>query len=106
MATVTLSTIHELTAAVGVPRVAAIEYPQGRPFGVPGDSAGQTNVLRAALELVERATVPGAVAHLPFEWPERRGQVRSDPPVPPPIATLLKRKPWLLPRLLRRDPPA
>jgi len=66
IATVTLSNIPDLTAAVGVPRVAAIEYPQGQLFGSPGDTDGQAAVLRAALSLVNELDRPGVV-DLPFE---------------------------------------
>ena len=45
MATITLSNIPDLTAAVSTPRVAAIEYPFGRTVGQPGGSAGQLAVL-------------------------------------------------------------
>jgi len=103
--TVTLSPIADLTAAVGVPRVAAIEYPLGRSFGQPGDPDGQGAVLRAALRVVETLEPPGGVVDLPFEWPEPPSRARSHPAEPPPIAKLLKRKPWLLPRLLNRDVP-
>lgn len=105
VATVTLSSIPALTASVGVPRVAAIEFPGGRPLGQPGDREGQTAVLRAALRVLEEAPGPGTVVDLPFRWPERKSQVRSAAAQPPPIARLIQRKPWLLPRLLNRDPP-
>ena len=104
LTTVTLSPIPDLTAAVGVPRVAGIEFPLGRPFGQPGDKNGQTAVLRAALGAVESLERPGGVAHLPFEWPEPPSRVRTT--AEPPIAGLLKRKPWLLPRLFSRDVPS
>jgi hypothetical protein len=103
--TITVSPIPELTAAVGVPRVAGIGFPPGRPFGQPGDSEGQRAVLRAALEVVETAGHAGTVVDLPFEWPESPSRVRSSPLEPPPIVTLLKRKPWLVPKLFSRDVP-
>jgi len=102
LTTVTLSPIPDLTAAVGVPRVAAIEYPLGRPLGQPGDAEGQAAVLHAALSVTENAKGPGTVVDLPFEWPEPPSRVRSSPVKPPPIAKLLKRKPWLLPNLFSR----
>jgi hypothetical protein len=105
LSTVTLSPIPEFTASVGAPRVAAIGYPLGHPFGKPGDVTGQTDVLRAALRVLETADTPGAIVDLPFEWPETPAQVKSSSSPEPPIATLLKRKPWLLPRLISRDPP-
>ena len=104
-ATITLSPVADLTAAVGVPRVAAIGFPPGRPFGQPGDAEGQRAVLGAALNVVEIASEPGTLAGLPFEWPEPPSRVRSSPSVPPPIVTLLKRKPWLVPKLFSRDVP-
>jgi len=104
LTTVTLSPVVGLTAAVGVPRVAGIEFPPGRPFGQPGDAEGQRAVLSAALKVVETAKHAGTVVDLPFEWPEPPSRVRSSPLEPAPIVTLLKRKPWLVPKLFSREP--
>jgi D-proline reductase (dithiol) PrdB len=103
--TITLSGIADLTASVSAPRVAAIGYPLGRPFGQPGDQEGQGAVLRATLRALEEMDAPGSIRHLPFEWPEPPREARSHPPEPPPIAKYLRRHPWHLPRLLRRDIP-
>jgi len=105
--TVTLSPVPDLTAAVGAPRVAAVEHPLGRSLGLPGDVEGQTAVLRAALRVLETARNPGTVQHLPFKWPESVARARRimEPSEPPPIVGLLKRKPWLLPHLWNLDPP-
>ena len=97
--------IPEFTASVGAPRVAGIEFPFGRPLGLPGDRAGQREVLTAALEVISRARAPGTVIQLPFSWPQSPRDARADPPVPPPIVQLIKRKPWLAVRLLARDIP-
>jgi hypothetical protein len=97
--TVSLSMIPAFTASVGAPRIAAIEYPMGRPFGQPGDGDGQRAVLRAALRVLETAR-PGEIVHLPFEWPEPPSRVRSAPAEPPPIARLIGRRPWLFMKLL------
>jgi hypothetical protein len=108
IATVTLSWIPDLTRAVGVPRVAAIAYPPGRPLGRPHDAEGQRAVLRATLEVLETATEPDTCVELPFTWPESPAQARNaSKDVPPaPIVELLKRKPWLLWRLYTgRVPP-
>jgi hypothetical protein len=96
--TVTLSLIPDLTRAVGVPRIAGISYPFGRPLGRPHDADGQRAVLRAMLELLPSASGPDTYVELPFTWPESPAQARNaskDLP-PPPIVELLKRKPWLL----------
>ncbi|HET7244997.1 MAG TPA: hypothetical protein VFJ07_09195 [Streptosporangiaceae bacterium] len=100
-----LSMIPEFTASVGAPRVAGIEFPFGRPLGLPGDPVGQRAVLAAALEVVMLAQAPGSVIQLPFTWPQSPRDARADPPVPPPIVQLVKRKPWLAVRLLARDIP-
>ena len=101
MSTVTLSWMPGLTRAVGVPRLAGISYPLSRALGRPHDPDGQREVLRATLELLERATGPDTYIELPFEWPETPAQARNaSKEVPPaPIAALLLKQPWLIPRL-------
>ena len=99
--TVALSMIPALTRAVGVPRLAGIGYPMGRPLGRPYDPDGQRAVLRAMLEVLSTATGPDTYVELPFVWPESPAQARNasrDLP-PPPIVDLLTRKPWLLANL-------
>jgi hypothetical protein len=103
--TISLSNIPDLTAAVSVPRIAAIEHPFGRIVGKPGDEDGQRAVLRGALEAVEEMKVPGSIKHLPFEWPGTAKEAQSHPSEPPPIVGYLKRHPWQLPRLLSRNVP-
>ena len=101
IATVTLSWMPGLTRAVGVPRLAGISYPISRPLGRPHDADGQRAVLRATLAVLEQATGPGHYVELPFEWPETPAQARNDSrEVPPsPIAALLLKQPWLIPKL-------
>jgi hypothetical protein len=99
--TVTLSMIPDLTRAVGVPRLAGISYPLGRPLGRPHDADGQRAVLRAMLDLLPRASGPDTYVELPFVWPEspaRARNVSKDLP-PPPIVELLTKKPWLVANL-------
>jgi len=99
--TVALSMIPALTRAVGVPRLAGIGYPMGQPFGKPYDAEGQRAVLRATLALLTTAAGPDTYVELPFEWPESpaRARLASKDLPPPPIVELLRKKPWLLPRL-------
>ena len=99
--TVSLSMIPDLTRAVGVPRLAGISYPMGRPLGRPHDASGQRAVLEAMLELLSRASAPDSYVELPFVWPESPAQARnvSKGLPPPPIVELLMRKPWLLANL-------
>ena len=90
--------IPDLTRAVGVPRLAGISHPMGRPLGRQRDADGQRAVLRAMLELLPRAAGPDTYIELPFVWPESPAQARNvskDLP-PPPIVELLTRKPWLV----------
>ena len=105
ISTITLSTIPDFTASVGAPRIAGIAYPQGRSVGQPHDVEGQRAVVRATLRALVEITEPGGRVDLPFEWPEPPGRVRSHPPEPPPIARLIKRRPWLLKRFIDGDIP-
>lgn len=101
MPTVSLSMIPDLTRAVGVPRLAGISYPMGRPLGRPHDADGQRAVLRGVLDVLAAARAPDTYVELPFVWPESPAQARNasrDLP-PPPIVELLTRKPWLLANL-------
>ena len=52
------------------------------------------------LDFVTRKLVKGWI-----EVESSHPEALSHPRKPPPIATLIMRKPWLLPRLLRRDIP-
>lgn len=77
---------------IGMPRVAAIEHPFGRPYGRVGDVRVQRRVLEAALAVFYRAKSPGHVEHLPFAWPEAPEQTKWHPAEPSPIVALLKKR--------------
>jgi hypothetical protein len=103
--TACLSMIPPLTRATGAPRVVGVAHPMGLPFGAPGDADRQGAVLRGALEAAAAMTAPRSYAELPLVWPEPRSQAIRHPDPPPPIAQLLARKPWLLPKLASGDIP-
>jgi hypothetical protein len=77
---------------IGMPRVAAIEHPFGRPFGDVGDAATQREVLLAALAVFEKARQPGHVEHLPFVWHEDPRETKWHPAEPSPIIALIKKR--------------
>jgi hypothetical protein len=77
---------------VGMPRVAAIEHPFGRPYGDVGDADTQRAVLRAALGLFETAREPGTVEHLPFVWHEPPEETKWHPAEPSPIIAMRARR--------------
>jgi hypothetical protein len=106
MSTITLSSIPDLTAAVSVPRLAAIEHPLGYLLGQPGDQEGQRVVLRSTLHALAEMTRPGSVTHLAFEWPESARRLSARPPKAAPISRYLLRHPWLIPNLFSRNIPA
>ena len=66
MATVALSNIPDLTAAVSVPRLVAIEHPFGQIMGNSGNKELQRAALWDTLEAVEIMKMPGSIKHLPF----------------------------------------
>ena len=83
--------IWPLQRRVGMPRVAAIEHPFGRPCGDVGDSATQTAVLRSALAVFEKAREPGHVEHLPFVWHQDPRETRWHPAEPSPIIAVMRK---------------
>jgi len=105
IATVSLSVLPAVTASVGAPRVAGIAYPMGVPLGLPGDAGGQRAILEAALRVLATARAPGEIVSLPFEWPTPLEEVRYPAAEPPPIAQLIRRRPWLYLQLLRGEIP-
>jgi len=90
--TVTLNMIWPYQRLVGMPRVAAIEHPFGRPYGDVGDAATQRAVLLAALRLAQSATEPGHVEHLSFRWHEDPKETKWHPAEPSPIIAMLKKR--------------
>ena len=103
--TITLSGIPDLTASVGVPRLAAIEYPLGYVLGQPGDKVGQLTVLTTTLRALAEIEEPGSVVHLPFEWPESANELNAHPEDDPPIVKYLLKHLWQLPNFFNRKIP-
>ena len=89
--TVTLNMIWPYQRLVGMPRVAAIEHPFGRPFGDVGDDDTQREVLRAALAVATSATEAGEVVHLPFVWSQDPKDTKWHPAEPSPIIAMMKK---------------
>ena len=59
---------------MGVPRAVITRHPMGRPMGAPGDSERHETVLAAALDLLETATVGGAIVELKTPYRPVSGQ--------------------------------
>lgn len=78
----------EFHREIGIPRVAAIEYPYGRTVGQVNDAEGQRQVLLKTLSFLESADAPGAMCHLPFTWPEEPKHTKWQPPEISPIIKL------------------
>ncbi|RMG95868.1 MAG: hypothetical protein D6708_02845 [Candidatus Dadabacteria bacterium] len=54
-----------------LPRVLLTPHPLGRPLGAPGDRERQSQVLRAALDLLETAEANGALREFPLPYRPR-----------------------------------
>tara|TARA_B100001248_G_C27168963_1_gene357030 strand:- start:279 stop:596 length:318 start_codon:yes stop_codon:yes gene_type:complete len=89
--TVTLNMIWEFQRIVGMPRIAAIEHPFGRPFGDVGDRETQGKVLLAALKLFEEADKAGYIKHLDLKWHLQPKETKWHPAEPAPIILKLKK---------------
>ncbi len=75
----------EFNREIGIPRIAAIEYPYGRVVGEVNDTEGQRRVLLEALSVLDAAQKPGEVVHLPYSWPEDPRNTKWHPPEASPI---------------------
>ncbi len=67
--TVTITMMPVLSQKHRSSRVLGVQFPFGHSFGVPGDVAMQTRVLRAALDLLVTASGPETRVDLSEEWP-------------------------------------
>jgi D-proline reductase (dithiol) PrdB len=88
--TIALMPIPEFNRLIGIPRVAAIEYPFGRPVGQVHDIDGQRQVLLDMITCLERIEKPGTVFHLPYTWPEDPKETKWHPPERSPILKLFQ----------------
>jgi len=88
--TICLTMTPEFHRQIGMPRVAAIEYPFGRTVGQVHDVHGQREVLLEMIACLERAKNPGEVFHLPFTWPEAPRETKWQPPEISPILKLFQ----------------
>ena len=52
------------------PRAAFLNFPLGNPFGKPFDRAGQAEILRSVLTVLESAREPETSVQLPITWGE------------------------------------
>jgi hypothetical protein len=82
--------VPEFHRLIGIPRVAAIEYPFGRIVGQVHDARGQREVLLKTISCLEKARQPGEVFHLPFTWPEEPKETKWHPPEISPILKLFQ----------------
>lgn len=78
----------EFNREIGIPRVAAIEYPYGRVVGDVANAKGQRQVLVETLSVLAAAKNPGKVVHLPFTWHEDPRDTKWHPPEASPIIKL------------------
>jgi D-proline reductase (dithiol) PrdB len=66
--TIYLGSCRDMMVRVMPPRSAFLNFPLGRQCGKPNDVDLQMNILRAALDLLVKASTPGEIVDLPFEW--------------------------------------
>ena len=88
--TVVLNSIWSFQRVVGMPRVAAIEFPMGRALGEVGESELHRQILMDTLELFATAREPGWVEHLPYKWPHPPDETVWLPGPPPPYLLVIR----------------
>jgi hypothetical protein len=63
-----VATGRDLTALVKPPRALFVNHPMGNNFGAPGDIEMQSDILRAALALLDEVQEGGALVDYPTTW--------------------------------------
>jgi hypothetical protein len=91
MSTVLVTMMPYWADKIGLPRTVAVEFPFGHTLGHAGDAQEQAAVIGDALRVLAEARKPGAVAHLPYAWPDfERWKREWQPEKPPPIIRMLR----------------
>ena len=68
--TLSLTSAHDITAAVDPPRAAFLDFPLGHTSGRPNQPELNRSILVGALNAFESIDRPGTIADLPFTWAE------------------------------------
>ena len=87
-----LNSIWSLQKRVGFPRLAAIEFPIGRPLGDAGQHDLHRRILEDTLRVFETAREPGWVEPLPYRWHEPPEKTTWLPDPPPPFLQVLRER--------------
>ena len=82
VSTTGIALVRENAEALKPPRLLWTPFPLGRPLGAPGDAVFQTDVIRHALDLLERTDVP-VLADYPHDVPEDAPGSEPEPPACP-----------------------
>ena len=101
--TVVLNSIWSFQKTVGMPRIAAIEFPMGRALGDVGEHALHRDILLDTLAVFEKAPEPGWVEPLPYRWPHPPEETVWLPDPPPPMLVIVRENyPQMAERAKRR----
>jgi D-proline reductase (dithiol) PrdB len=68
--TVIIGAARDIVEHCGVPRFLFVDFPLGSPCGEPFDADMQSQIVGAALDLLETATEPRTTLALPLVWPK------------------------------------
>lgn len=64
-----IAAARDIVERCGVPRMLFVDFPLGNPCGVPYDVEMQSEIVGAALTLLEEADAPRTVRVAPQVWP-------------------------------------
>jgi len=93
MSTVLVTMMPYWAERIGLPRTVGVEFPFGHTLGHVGDAREQAQVIGDSLRALAGARGPGAVAHLPYTWPDfERWKREWQPEKPSPIIRMLRER--------------
>jgi hypothetical protein len=105
ISTVIVTPMPYFAEVLGAPRTVGVAFPFGHPLGHAGDRNEQMKVIGDALGVLREAPGPGAIEHLPYEWPDfERWKREWQPSEPSPIVALLRERMRAQAQERRRDP--
>jgi hypothetical protein len=81
IATISITLKPSLTEQMNVPRAANIRFPYGHPVGPAFEPEIQIQILKDALNLIEKISEPSTIVGLPYRWRRKKrvAKMAADP---------------------------
>ena len=91
LSTILVTMMPYWSEKIGTPRTLAVEFPFGHTLGMPHDYEQQRRVILQALDVLQRAEMPGMIVHSHEQWQQAEKEAIQvwQPSEPSPIVSMM-----------------